>query len=197
MIASGPTREPLDPVRFLSNQSTGTIGRYLVEAARAKGHRVTWINCPETVQTALELQKVLSKEITQHDVLVMAAAVCDVRPAKLEPAKIKKDALRSIRLVKNPDILAGLGKKKGRRVFIGFGIESHKILENGYKKLKSKKLDLIVIQEVTPKKIPFGDRPVTAYLLTADRQVQCLESIPKQKLARVIVREAERLAKAN
>jgi phosphopantothenoylcysteine decarboxylase/phosphopantothenate--cysteine ligase len=197
LIASGPTQEPLDPVRFLSNYSTGTMGKRLVEAARRRGHRVTWVECPRQAQTARELQRKLSALLPKNDVLIMAAAVCDARPARVSAVKIKKGALSAIRLVKNPDILASLAKKKKKgQVFVGFGLESEKILENGLKKLRAKGLELIVLQKVTKKRTPFGERPIEAYLLKKDGDVRRFGSISKERLAGLLVREAEQGARA-
>ena len=112
LIAFGPTQEPLDPVRFLSNRSTGTIGRYLVSAARKKGHRVEAVECPKDVQTARDLEKKLKKSLPKNDVLIMAAAVCDVRPRLVSAMKLKKDKLLTVHMVRNPDILAGLARQK-------------------------------------------------------------------------------------
>ncbi len=164
LIVSGPTREPLDPVRYLSNYSTGTMGKALVAVARQRHHKVRWVRCPEDAETARDLERCLTKEIKNCDALFMAAAVCDASPAVFSKSKIKKDKLRSIRLVKNPDILAGLPKTKGQ-VFVGFGLESENILENGFKKLVQKKLDLIVLQKVSQKKNPFGEKPIEAFIL--------------------------------
>jgi phosphopantothenoylcysteine decarboxylase/phosphopantothenate--cysteine ligase len=192
LIASGPTQEPLDPVRFLSNYSTGTMGKRLAEAARRRGHRVTWVQCPREARTALDLRKKLSALLPRNDVLIMAAAVCDARPARVSAVKIKKRALSTIRLVKNPDILASLAKKKKKgQVFIGFGLESEKILANGLKKLRQKSLELIVLQKVTKKRTPFGDRPIEAYLLKKNGDVRRFGSISKERLAELLVREAE------
>ena len=91
VVTAGPTREPLDPVRFISNYSTGVMGKYLVEAAKKRGHAVEWIKCPEKAKTALDLQKKLNSLLHKNDVLIMAAAVSDVRPASLSSDKIKKD----------------------------------------------------------------------------------------------------------
>ena len=115
LIASGPTQEPLDPVRFISNYSTGIMGKYLVESAKKRGHSVEWVKCPDKAKTALDLQKKLSSLLHRNDVLIMAAAVADVRPASPSSSKIKKENLKSVSFVKNPDILAGLSKKKEKR----------------------------------------------------------------------------------
>ena len=198
LIASGPTREPLDPVRFLSNYSTGKMGEYLVEAAKNKGHEVTWIECPKKAETALELERELKELLPKSDVLIMAAAVCDVRPLKVSGKKIKKDRLSMIPLTKNPDILAGLSRKKRRdQVFIGFALESENVFENANKKLKGKSLDLIVLQKVTKTINPFGDKLIEAFFLGEDKGIKRFSAIKKQKVARLVVQAAEELCKKN
>lgn len=194
LIASGPTREPLDPVRYLSNYSTGTMGRCLVQAVKRKGHKVTSVECPSDAETALELQSRLKKFLPKHDVLIMASAVCDVRPLRLSGTKIKKDRLSSIKLTKNPDILAGLSKiKRADQIFIGFGLESENIFKNGFEKLRSKKLELIVIQQVKNNKTPFGEKPIEAFVLEKKRVLKKFKSVTKEKLAGFLVEEAGRL----
>ena len=196
LIASGPTQEPLDPVRYISNYSTGTMGKYLVQAAKNQGNRVTWVECPKKAETALELERELKKLLPSHDVLVMVAAVCDVRPVRFSRAKIKKDLLSAIKVTKNPDILKNLSKiKKSGQVFIGFGLESDNLLKNGLKKLRQKSLDLIVLQRVTKNAHPFGDKPIDAFLLGKDEGIARLGTITKQKLARLIIDRAEELVK--
>ena len=193
-MTSGPTREPLDPVRYISNYSTGTMGKCLALAAKEKGHKVTWVECPKKAETALELQRLLQKFLPKHDVLIMAAAVCDVRPVRFSNLKIKKDRLASIPVKKNPDILAGLSKiKRKGQIFIGFGLESQNIIINGFKKLNQKKLDLMVLQKVTNKTNPFGDKPIDAFLLGRDEGIRRFRAIRKLRLARVIVEAAEKL----
>ena len=197
LIASGPTQEPLDPVRFLSNYSTGVMGKYLAHAARQRKHHVTWVECPRDAQTAADLQRKLKTLLPKNDVLIMAAAVCDARPARVSATKIKKEALSAIRLVKNPDILASLAKKKRKdQVFIGFGLESEKILANGLKKLKRKSLELIVLQKVTKNRTPFGDKSIEAFILKKNGDVRRFGAISKPKLAELLVREAEAGARA-
>ena len=198
LIASGPTREALDPVRFLSNYSTGTMGEYLVQAAKNKGHKVTWVECPKKVETALELEAELRKLLPKSDVLIMAAAVCDVRPFKVSTKKIKKESLSVISLKKNSDILAGLSRKKRRdQVFIGFALESENIFRNAQKKLDEKGLDLIVLQKITKTINPFGDKPIDAFFLDRDEGMTRFSAIKKQKLARLVVETAEKLWQQN
>lgn len=195
LIASGPTREKLDPVRYLSNYSTGAMGKALVEDAKKKGHRVTWIRCPEDAESARQLEKLLFKNLPKHDALIMAAAVCDVRPERVSSSKIKKGNLSSIRLVKNPDILAALSKlKKKEQVFIGFGLESEHLLKNGAEKLKKKKLDAILLQKVTAKSAPFGEKKIDAFLLRSDETMITIRNQSKKKIADLIIREVENLS---
>ncbi len=194
LIAYGPTREPLDPVRFISNYSTGTMGRYLVQAAKKRGHAVLEVACPDRAQTAKELEKELTRLLPQADVLVMAAAVCDVRPQTVSRGKIKKKALKTIRFVKNSDILATLSKKKGKgQVFIGFALESEHMRENALAKLKHKKLDLIIAQQVTSITKPFGDVSLKVLALGKDNFRKEFARTGKKELAQFIVDHARRI----
>ena len=195
LIVSGPTREPIDPVRYISNYSTGTMGRCLAEAAKKRKHRVDWVRCPEDAESAQELLKELKRRLPKNDVLIMAAAVCDARPAAFSASKIKKNKLSTLRLVKNPDILENLSKmKKNRQVFVGFALESQNILRNGYEKLKRKGLELIVVQQVKKNNTPFGEKVIDAYLIDTCGCVEPLKKISKKKLASILIQSAEVLA---
>lgn len=189
LIVYGPTQEPIDPVRFISNCSTGTMGKYLVACAKKHGHKVQSVECPRQARTALELQKLLQKMVRRCDVLIMAAAVCDVRPQIFSRIKCKKEALSSISLIKNPDILRSLGKnKKPKQCFVGFGIESSNIIERGREKLKSKYLDLIVMQKVTFDHLPFGECAVEAFFLGQEASLsKRFNSVSKEKLASSLI----------
>jgi phosphopantothenoylcysteine decarboxylase/phosphopantothenate--cysteine ligase len=181
-------------VRFLSNYSTGTVGKYLIAAAASRGHKVTWVECPKDAETAGELQTKLSFLVPRHDVLIMAAAVCDARPTAFSAGKIKKESFSAIRLVRNPDILAGLARKKRKdQIFVGFGLESTKILESGRRKLKKKGLDLIVLQKVTSKTHPFGDKPIEAFVMDNAGRRSHFAAISKRRLAGYLIRRSERL----
>ena len=192
LIASGPTQEPIDPVRFLTNYSTGTMGRHLSSEAVKRGHAVTRVECPKDAQTALQLEKKLATLLPKNDVLIMAAAVCDVRPRSFSNTKIKKDRLSAIPLVKNPDILANLAKiKRNSQIFIGFGLESSNVLGNGFRKLREKKLEVIVLQKVAKNNLPFGEKPVDVLIVDQQRKVIKLKSVSKRKLAGILVQKAE------
>lgn len=197
LVASGPTREPIDPVRYLSNYSTGAMGEALAKAVRRRGHRLTWVRCPDDAQTARDLLKKLSGLLPKNDVLVMAAAVCDARPVLRAVTKIKKDRFRQLKLVQNPDILAELArKKKKNQIFIGFALESEKLLENGLNKLLKKKLEVILIQRVTDKEAPFGKKSINALVLRKNASLQSLKSVSKDRIAEMLVHEAEKAAKS-
>ncbi|MCG2711933.1 MAG: phosphopantothenoylcysteine decarboxylase, partial [Candidatus Omnitrophica bacterium] len=156
LITAGPTREFIDPVRFISNPSSGTIGYLLAQSAKRRGNNVvllsgpTHLVSPKGVKTvyfssALELKKCADRFFDWADCIICTAAVADFRPAKAINSKIKKDkGLQQIKLVRNPDILRGLGRRKKNKVLVGFALETENLIENGLKKLKSKNLDLIV-----------------------------------------------------
>ena len=192
LIAYGPTQEPIDPVRFISNYSTGVMGKCLVAAAKERGHRVEPVECPDRVQTARQLDRLMWDLLPKSDVVVMAAAVADVRPAKVSGSKIKKNKLRGMRFVKNPDILAHLAKRKKKgQVFVGFGLESKDLVKNGVQKMCLKKLELIVLQRVTEINKPFGKKPIDAYIMNQAGKTSVYRSVTKDRLAKVLVRQAE------
>ena len=168
------------------------MGKCLNDAAIKRGHRVTWIQSPKDARTALELQKKLEGLLPKNDALIMAAAVADVRPANFSRDKIKKDRLRNIRLVKNPDILAVLSKKKKKgHVFVGFALETKKPFENAVKKMKDKKLEAIVLQQVKENDAPFGNRLIDAIVLENEKNFTAFKSVSKQRLANFLVRKTE------
>lgn len=194
LIAYGPTREPLDPVRYLSNYSTGTMGKLLVQVAKKFGHQVTAVECPQDAQTARDLLKKLSALVPKHDVLIMNAAVCDVRPKTVSSAKIKKNKLETLKLIKNPDILATLAKKKKKgQIFIGFALESGKLLKNGLSKLRLKNLEVIYIQEVTSKISPFGKAKPKVHSLDRFGSSQSYGILSKERFAKIVILKAENL----
>ncbi|MEE4261056.1 MAG: bifunctional phosphopantothenoylcysteine decarboxylase/phosphopantothenate--cysteine ligase CoaBC [Desulfobacteraceae bacterium] len=165
LVTAGCTWEPFDPVRFIGNRSSGKMGFALAAAARDQGAEVTLVHGPTAlsagygvrcrgVQTAQQMHDAVLDEIATADVLLMAAAVGDYRPASFAGQKIKKDrGSRSVELAPNPDILQAVArqKKPGRRlqVVVGFAAETEDLLENARKKLDQKKLDLIVANDVS------------------------------------------------
>jgi len=208
MMTMGATREPLDPVRFLSNYSTGFMGACLSEEALRRGHRVTVISGPTVyappaeaevvrVETAAQMQQALSQRFPEADVLIMAAAVSDFQPATPRSFKRPRTGMLRLTLKATPDIVAGLPRRRGQRL-VGFALETDQALTRAQRKLKRKRLDLIVGQEFsatggTPVVGPFGKRPVNAFLVHASGRVKQLGVVSKPHLARAILDEVERL----
>lgn len=161
LITAGPTYEAIDPVRGITNRSSGKMGYALAEAALERGARVTLVSGPVSVpapagantirvRSAAEMHAAVMREMDEATVVIMAAAVADYRPAKQADQKIKKqhDNL-TIHLEKTEDILADAGKRKDGRFLIGFAAETENVLENAAKKLHKKKADLIVANDVS------------------------------------------------
>ncbi len=160
IVTAGPTREPLDPVRFLSNRSTGKMGFAIAREAKLRGWDVTLISGPvvqETpagvtrvdVETVLEMLAALEMALPGSDALVMVAAVSDWRPASVSRNKLKKaDMSGRIELVPNPDILCECREGKGNRIHVGFAAETDDLRNEALRKLRSKGLDMIVANNV-------------------------------------------------
>lgn len=161
LVTAGPTREPIDPVRFLSNRSSGRMGYAIAAAAARRGHAVTLISGPVAlpapdgvrvrgVQTAAEMLAAVRAELGACDALVMAAAVADWRPRQVGVQKLKKQAGAPVlELEPTADILLALRPEKGRRLFVGFAAETENLLAEARRKLTAKGLDLIVANDVS------------------------------------------------
>lgn len=157
LVTAGPTYEPLDPVRYLGNRSSGKMGYAIAERAALRGAIVTLISGPSTerpfsgiqyvpVKTAAEMAKAVATRLPMQDVLIMSAAVADYRPAHVSAHKLKKaDITMTLQLERTQDILVACSKHKGDRVHIGFSVETENELEASLKKLNDKNLDLVVI----------------------------------------------------
>ena len=195
LVTAGPTVEPIDPVRFLSNRSTGLIGYEIARLAKKRKHKVILISGPTylippkgvkfvKINTALELQKNVKKELKKSDVLIMTSAVSDYRPAVFFKSKVKSGKLRTLKLLKNPDILKSITKKERKnKAFIGFSIETTGLLKNSVKKLKEKGLDLIVANIAGPRHDPFGDGLKTVFFLDITGGVKSLKNARKTLIA--------------
>ncbi len=156
LVTAGPTQEPLDPVRFISNRSSGRMGYALAEAAVARGARVILISGPVhlapprgvelvSVRTAQEMRDQVFEQLGPATIVIKAAAVSDFHLAKVHPQKMKKTAARvSLELDPTPDILAELGRKKGDRLLIGFAAETENLQQEARRKLESKNCDMVV-----------------------------------------------------
>jgi phosphopantothenoylcysteine decarboxylase/phosphopantothenate--cysteine ligase len=194
LITAGPTREMLDPVRFLSNPSSGRMGYALAEAARDRGARVTLISGPVElakpadvdavdVTSAEDLARAVTDRLDGVRVVVMAAAVADQRPATRATQKVKKKAGdETLTLVRTPDILEGLGKRPEHPLLVGFAAESENVEQNARDKLVRKNLDLIVANDVAD---AFGKSTNRILVLGKDGTRRELEG-PKQSLAHAI-----------
>ncbi|RMF48045.1 MAG: bifunctional phosphopantothenoylcysteine decarboxylase/phosphopantothenate--cysteine ligase CoaBC [Anaerolineae bacterium] len=212
VVTAGPTQEPLDPVRFLSNRSSGRQGFALAQAAAEAGAQVTLIAGPvrlETpvgvrrvdVHTAREMLAAVLAEIEQADLLLMAAAVADFRPAQTWEEKIKKGAAAlQIPLAANPDILQEVAAFRGRRGFpravVGFAAESEALLENAQSKLARKRLDFIVANDITQPDAGFKVATNRVTLLFPDGQVKRLPLMSKDEVARHVVAQAAQILEA-
>jgi phosphopantothenoylcysteine decarboxylase / phosphopantothenate---cysteine ligase len=201
LITAGPTREPLDPVRFISNYSTGVMGLELADASSRLGHAVTLVHGPMNVpasikarripfETVADLQRTLTQEVPHADILFMVAAVSDFRPSKTSRLKIKKGKRHHLSLVENPDVLQSLKPLKNGKCFVGFSVESKSLLKNAKAKLKKKGLDLIVAQKVTKSIRPFGQSRVSAMVIDRSGKTENLKSVTKGVLARTLVKRA-------
>lgn len=205
LITAGPTREFIDPVRFISNPSTGNMGYSLAEAAKKRKHKVTLISGPVSIKppkgiktisatTAEQMFESVKKHFKGADCLVMAAAVSDFKAKKISKNKLKKQntaTKKSIELVQNPDILSWAGKSKQKRVIVGFCMETRNLLKNARKKLKAKKADIIVANKIDKHNAAFGDSPTKISILQNGTTEQ-IGPISKRKIAQILLDKIER-----
>jgi phosphopantothenoylcysteine decarboxylase/phosphopantothenate--cysteine ligase len=195
LVTAGPTREPLDPVRFITNYSSGKMGYALAIAAKRRGAEVTLVSGPSAlplprgmkyigVSTAVEMRDAVLENYQQATVVIKAAAVADYRPAVRAENKIKKrDDTLLLKLEKNPDIIAELGKNKGNRLLIGFAMESENLVENAASKMAKKNMDYIVANLVTRKGAGFqGDTNIVT-IMGRDRVIEELPLLDKMQVA--------------
>lgn len=204
VVTAGPTREAIDPVRFLSNRSTGRMGFAVAQAAAELRHRVTLVAGPVALPTpdgverrdvvsALEMLSVLQELLPSADALVMCAAVADWRPKNPSPVKLKKSAMSgTLELVPNPDILSRLRPLKGGRIFVGFAAETGEPLAEASRKLRDKGLDMICANDVSEPGCGFAVETNRITLVTASG-VERLPLMSKVEAARVIVERMMRL----
>ncbi len=195
LISAGPTREHLDPIRFISNRSTGKMGFALAEAAVARGHEVTLVAGPVSLTTpagvrrldvvsALDMLDTLRQHLSQAQALIMSAAVADWRPAKSSGVKLKKRQMQPmLTLAPNPDILQALAPLKGNRLFIGFAAETGDPLPEAHRKLHDKQLDLIVANDISLPDAGFAVDTNRVTLLEPKRPPAKLPLLSKQEVA--------------
>jgi len=194
LVTGGGTREPIDPVRFIGNRSSGKMGIAMADAAYSRGADVSLVSTVEAdrpypvivVETAAEMQETVESEFDNCDALVMTAAVADFRPLRVSEHKIKKTESDDIvlELTKNPDILDLLGRvKREHQIIIGFAAESEALLTNASSKLKRKKLDVIVGNDITVPDIGFGSDENAVIILSAGGARENLPRMSKRAIA--------------
>jgi len=205
VVTAGGTQEPIDPVRYISNRSSGKMGYALAEAARDRGAKVTLVTAPASlpepvgvnvvkVSTAKEMNRAVEKATRQADALVMAAAVADYRPTKAAKDKIKKgEAGLTLKLECTPDIL---GSVKGNFIKVGFAAESSNLVGNAKQKLKKKRLDVIVANDITASDSGFGADTNRVTIIDRTGKIDNLPLLTKREVAeRVLDRLVEFLPK--
>ena len=206
VVTAGPTREPLDPVRFLSNQSTGKMGLAVAAAAWRRGAEVIVVHgpvsaalpqgiCTTAVETTQEMAEAVAQEVAQSDVLVMAAAPADFRPAEVARAKIKKRGKpESIALVETPDILKTTrAARRAGMIAVGFALETEELLERAEEKLMAKGLDLIVANSAREAGAGFGYDTNRVTIIGKDGARAALPLLPKSEVADAILDRVEAL----
>ena len=200
LITAGPTQEPIDPVRFITNRSSGKMGYSLVEAALESGANVTLISGPVNIEppsncnfvsikTAEEMYDAVMHHISGMDVYIGTAAVSDYSPAKASDSKIKKDGSSSpmvLELKENQDILKSVSELEQRPYVVGFAAETNDLIKNAEKKLSNKNLDLIIANDVSNKDIGFDSDDNEVTLIT-EKEKYLIERQSKRKVSKKII----------
>src|SRR5579871_6096413 len=205
LVTAGPTQEPLDPVRYISNRSSGKMGYALAEAAARRGARVILISGPVhlappagveliSVRTAVEMRQQVFEHLGPADIVVKAAAVADFHLSRVPDQKVKKTAARvSLELDPTPDILAELGRKKGDRLLIGFAAETQNLQQEARRKLESKNCDMVVGNLVGVSESGFESDQNEVLLVMRTGDSIALPRAPKREIADHIFDEVLKL----
>jgi phosphopantothenoylcysteine decarboxylase/phosphopantothenate--cysteine ligase len=205
LVTAGPTQEPFDPVRYVSNYSSGKMGYALAVMARRRGAAVTLISGPTAlpsppgirvlqVKTAFEMRDAVLAHLKGATVVIKAAAVADYRPEVCRATKIKKKAgSLTLNLVSNPDIISEIAKKKGNRIIVGFAMESDHLLENARKKLMGKGMDFIVANDVTEPGAGFRIDTNIVRILDREGGVETFPLMDKRDVAGIILDRVKRM----
>ncbi|HEU0273873.1 MAG TPA: phosphopantothenoylcysteine decarboxylase [Candidatus Udaeobacter sp.] len=201
LITAGPTREPIDPVRYISNRSSGKMGYAIAEAALAGGNDVTLISGPVTleaprggklisVSTSDEMFEAVCQHVDKCNICVLCAAVADYKPASVSSTKIKKQAAHvSLELILTRDILDSLGHRHGREfVLVGFAAETDRLEENAAKKLHAKNCDIIVANDVSGTNSGMDSDMNEVTILFRDGKKKKISRAPKKIIARELVK---------
>jgi phosphopantothenoylcysteine decarboxylase/phosphopantothenate--cysteine ligase len=209
LITAGPTLEPIDPVRYITNRSSGKMGFALAKMARRRGAEVTLITGPHylslprrdipqiMVSDAREMHEAVMHYFEDCHIVIMAAAVADFRPRDLLTEKItkRKNGAYLLEMEKNPDILKELGEKKSNHILVGFAAETSELMENAEVKLKEKNLDLIVANDVTQPGAGFGVDTNIVKILDAAGKVKKVPLLCKDEVAHIILDQLVKLVK--
>jgi len=208
LVTAGPTQEEIDPVRYISNYSSGKMGFSVAAAAQQRGAQVVLISGPTNLSvpvgvrcvpifTAEEMRSEVFNNLESIDVVIKAAAVADYRPVDRSVQKMKKTADKlTLNLEKNPDILAEIGQQKDGRILVGFAAETERLLAHAAEKLKKKKLDLIVANDITREGAGFDVDTNVVRLLYADGRVEELDLMSKTQVAQQLLDRVAVLWKA-
>lgn len=203
LITAGPTVEEIDPVRFITNRSTGKMGYALAEAAAERGADVTLVSGPThitppqgvkfiSVRSALDMYKTVLAQFEEQHIVIKSAAVADYRPENISAKKIKKeDGNLTLTFVRNPDILMELGKIKKQQILVGFAAETNDLVENAKNKIKKKNLDFIVANDVTEEGAGFASDTNIVHLIDKNGNSTKLEKSSKLQIAHRILDKAK------
>ena len=209
LVTAGPTIEPLDPVRYISNRSSGKMGYAIASAAVKRGARVILVSGPVSltppdgvefipVETADQMFKAVAGKYRNINAVIMAAAVADYKPKVYSRQKMKKTSSElSLNLAQNPDIIREIAKKPGRKVLVGFALETENMAAAAKKKMLEKKLDMIIANNPTRKGVEFGSDNNKATIFIKGKGSEELATMPKTELAGIILDKVVTLLKSS
>ena len=194
LVTAGPTREPFDPVRYITNYSSGKMGYALAIAGKRRGAHVTLISGPTalpapldikfiSVASAVDMRDAVMDHLDSATVVIKAAAVADYRPSLRSAAKIKKGDGLDLQLERNPDIILEVGRKKGSRILVGFAVETENLVENARNKMKKKNMDIIVANDVTKEGAGFGHDTNIIKILSPEGGIENIPLMSKMEVA--------------
>jgi phosphopantothenoylcysteine decarboxylase/phosphopantothenate--cysteine ligase len=205
VVTAGPTREPIDPVRYISNYSSGKMGYALSICARRRGADVTLVSGPTSltipadikfieVSTAREMRDAVMKEVETATIIIKAAAVADYRPKSVSESKIKKrEGKKSLSLERTPDIISEIGDIKGDRILVGFAMETEDIIVNARRKLKEKKMDLIVANDLSEEGSGFQYDTNRVKIIDPEGTIEELPLLDKMEVADRILHRVRKI----
>lgn len=204
LITAGPTRDYIDPVRFISNSSTGEFGYQIAKEAKERGYLVTLVSGPTalkaprgirliTIESAMEMRRAALKEFPKSDGVIMTAAVSDWRPSSIAKKKMKRRLRPNmvLKLVENPDILRELGERKGNKVLVGFSLETEDLEKNAVRKLEEKNLDLIIATHFKRGSTVFGNKNIDILMIDRFGKRTGISRRSKRELAKIILDRVE------